>query len=192
MRERMVTEQERVPMTPDAARLALAQATMDELCGVLAYAEGVGLVAAALGVGVELVTLIAAVLTETIDGTRPWDVGESFPAHLRGAIGDALRGRVWRRCEERGGPLGSRASHALLALQQLGSIAGILDGAHRFGETMMAIRARDGSTGVRVVALDQLIRARVGRLVASDAAPIAVHADADTPSLRGGTRGGAS
>ena len=153
-------------MAADRARLALAQATMDELCGVLGYAEGLGLIAGALGAGGAPATLLASLIGDTLAGRRPWGARQTFPEHLRGQLRDELTYRIWQRCVERGAPHGSRAAEALLAAAQLGSIAGILEAAHRFGEAMAAIRVRDGSTVAGVVALERLVRARLGRHIA--------------------------
>ncbi|MEZ4402563.1 MAG: hypothetical protein R3B06_21245 [Kofleriaceae bacterium] len=153
MRKRVTT------MAPTLARAALIQLSRADLAGVLGYAEGLGLVAAALGVWGDPATVVRTVCLATVAGATPWDAERtSLPEHLRDAVWQQVETRIHRVA------LAQRA-HApstdvvRLSAVQLGSLDGVIRAA-RWAATRLA---DDRRTDREVLELADLMLREVHR-----------------------------
>ncbi|MEZ4399942.1 MAG: hypothetical protein R3B06_07975 [Kofleriaceae bacterium] len=111
-------------LNPEAARIALIQLARADLAGVLGYAEGLGLVAAALGVWGDPATIVRRTCLAIVDGTTPWNPDRmDLPSHVRELIWREMEQRIGRCADAVAGQV-SRAELRLSAVQ-LGSLDGV-------------------------------------------------------------------
>ena len=157
------------PLGRAAIEVAIEQATFGEIRAVLAYAEGFAVVAAGLGVVVEVAPLVLTLVDATIAGTVPWRcVAGSFPLHLRRALGLELGARLHAAALAM--PAHAGTGEPSLAAVQVGSLRGLVQGARLLGDVMTAIREDDHSTVNAAMALHAAVRTRLLAVLAELAA----------------------
>jgi hypothetical protein len=148
------------PLGRPAVEVAIEQASFGEIRAVLAYAEGFAVVAAGLGVVVEVAPLVLTLVDATIAGTVPWRcVAGSFPLHLRRALGLELGARLHAAALAM--PAHAGTGEPSLAAVQVGSLRGLVQGARLLGDVMTAIREDDHSTVNAATALHAAVRTRL-------------------------------
>lgn len=151
---------ELAPLGRAAIEVAIEQATFGEIRAVLAYAEGHAVVAAGLGLVVEVAPLVLTLVEATIAGVLPWRCWVvAFPLHLRQAIALDLGARLHAAAAAR--PARPGDPEAALAPGQVGTLRGLLQGARLLGDVMTAIREDDHSTVIAATALHAAVRARL-------------------------------
>lgn len=141
------------------ARWALAQTTMPAMLGVLAYAEGFGLVAAGA-----LVTmgpprrLVERVARETVTGQIPWQPAvETFPSHLRQAVRAEISRHMLLHARLRGNA-SPDVWKSRLADTQVGNLRGVELLGHWAGQFAWTVRGDDVDMVAEAARLTDAVR----------------------------------
>ena len=164
-------------MTPAEARAALAQASVEALAGVLAYAEGVALVVGGVGVAVEPPEeIVRRAVDDTVDQRAPWlpRLG-TFPVHLRRVVRLRIGEHLLRHARIKGGTGDPWQAH--LGKVQLGDLRGVEQLAHYTGEMAPSFRECDPRVHEAAHRLHDFVRSRLEPWAADGA-------DARAPSVR--------
>lgn len=165
-------------MPPLIARMALRQLGLSEVLGLLAYAEGFGLVIGSLGVAAEPTRLVGEAGADVLDGVAPWAPLEcTLPTHLRAVLRSRLADRLRREALARGHD-GRPLRELRMAVAQLGDLSGVAELAHAAGELMVFVRSGDEASLRAAILVCDRLRARLDQLAAldggDDTAPIVV------------------
>lgn len=181
-------------LSPQHARLALAELSSPAVARLLAYAEAFGLLIAGLGVGPHVPSaLVRGTLRMFLDGRARWSPARSsLESHLRAILRAALEGALQGEVMTRSAGAGVAPGLVRLSTTQVGDLAGIATLAHRAGELNASIRDRDITVITVAVQITDWARSRLGDLarldpeVAPDAFPSL--SDLDTRRLESSER----